>query len=465
MLKRHTEFLKSLLFLFDLMVICLCWVAAFSIRFAEVFVPVTKGVPPIEPYLWLLLPIVGVWGVAFQAFHLYRPQRMGSHLAEFLDIAQAHTLAVLILFGLTFFIQQFEYSLLVILYFWILGLVLLGFSRMVFREGLRFLRRVGYNQRYVLVLGAGKLAQRMVRSLRQHGEFGLQVQGYLTHDPSKLGKMLEGVPVKGLYSDLKELLPGIDLVFLCFPPGEEENLEKLMEYLSTTVVEVKVVPDFFEFITLRAEAEIFDGLPVITLQGTPLHGWNVFLKRGVDIVGAVSTLILGSPFFLIIAVLIKLTSPGSVFYRQIRMGLDGQTFEIIKFRTMRVDAEASTGPVWAQDNDPRRTSVGAILRRTGLDELPQFFNVLKGEMSVVGPRPERPEFIVQFRGKVPKYMLRHKVKTGITGWAQVNGLRGNTSLEKRSEYDLYYIEHWSILFDLRIIAMTIWRGFLHKNAY
>ena len=171
------------------MVICLCWVAAFSIRFAEVFAPVTKGVPPIEPYLWLLLPIVGVLGVAFQAFHLYRPQRMGSHLAEFLDIAQAHTLAVLILFGLTFFIQQFEYSLLVILYFWILGLVLLGFSRMVFREGLRFFRRLGYNQRYVLVLGAGKLAQRVVRSLRQHGEFGLQVQGYLTHDPTKLGKI------------------------------------------------------------------------------------------------------------------------------------------------------------------------------------------------------------------------------------------------------------------------------------
>ena len=364
-----------------------------------------------------------------------------------------------------FFIQQFDYSRLVILYFWLLGLVLLGVSRMVFREGLRFFRRLGYNQRYVLVVGAGKLAQRVVRSLNQHREFGLQVQGYLTHDPSQLGQMLEGVPVKGLYSNLKEVLPGIDLVFFCLPPGGVETLGKLMEYLATTVVEVKVIPDFFEFITLRAEAEMFDGLPVITLQGTPLHGWNVFLKRGLDIIGAVSIMILASPFFLFIAILITLTSPGPVFYRQIRMGLDGQTFEMIKFRTMMVDAEASTGPVWAQANDPRRTSVGGILRRTSLDELPQFFNVLKGEMSIVGPRPERPELIVHFRGKVPKYILRHKVQTGITGWAQVNGLRGNTSLEKRSEYDLYYIEHWSILFDLKIIAMTIWRGFLHKNAH
>lgn len=465
MLKHHAQFLKSLLFLIDLAVICLCWVAAYFIRFAGIMVPVNKGVPPLVPYLWLLVPIVGVWAVAFQAFNLYRPRRMGSHLDEFLDLAKANTLAVLILIGLTFFMQEFDYSRLVILYFWLLGSFVLGFSRMAFREGLRFVRRLGYNQRYVLVIGAGKLAQRMASSLVQHSEFGFRVQGYLTRNPGKLGQIFGGVPVIGMYDDVKELLVGIDLVFLCMPPDAEGHLEKLMGFLATTVVEVKVVPSVYEFITLRAEAEMFDGLPVLTLQGSPLYGWNVILKRVLDIVVVLSTLALAVPVLLFISFLVRLSSPGPVFYRQIRMGLDGSAFEIIKFRTMWVDAECKTGPVWVEDNDTRRTWVGRFLRRISLDELPQFWNVLKGEMSIVGPRPERPEFIVQLREKFPQYMLRHKMKAGITGWAQVNGWRGKTSLEKRLEHDLYYIEHWSLWFDLKIMAMTLWNGFIHKNAY
>jgi Undecaprenyl-phosphate glucose phosphotransferase len=466
MLKRHSEFLKSLLFLFDLILICTCWLAAYLVRFSGVLEPVTRGVPPVEPYLWLLIPIVFVWGLSFQAFNLYRPRRMGTHLAEFLDLAKANTISVLVLVALTFFDRQFEFSRLVLLYFWVFNLVALGFSRVVFREGLRFARRQGFNQRHVLVIGAGKLGQRLTRTLSQHPELGLNVRGYLSRHPEKLGQKLEGFPVIGTYTDLAEITSsGIDIVFLCLPPDSEQYGEKILGYLATTMAEVKVVPAIYEFMTLRADAEMFEGLPVITLQGSPLHGWNIVIKRGIDLLGSAMALLLTSPLFALLAILVKATSPGPVFYRQIRMGLDGQAFEMLKFRSMRLNAESKTGPVWAEANDGRRTAIGAWIRKTSLDELPQFWNVLKGEMSIVGPRPERPEFIERFRDSFPQYMLRHKMKAGITGWAAVNGWRGNTSLEKRLEYDLHYIEHWSILFDLKILWLTLWKGMFHKNAY
>ena len=231
------------------------------------------------------------------------------------------------------------------------------------------------------------------------------------------------------------------------------------------MVEVKALPAMCEFVSLRAEAEMFEGLPLITLQGSPLYGWNLVIKRVLDVVGASAALVVFSPVLCAIAALVKLTSPGPVFFRQLRMGLDGQAFEMLKFRSMKLDAESETGPVWTQPNDDRRTPIGAFLRRTSLDELPQFWNVLRGEMSIVGPRPERPEFIARFRETLPQYMLRHKMKAGITGWAQINGWRGNTSLERRIEHDLYYIEHWSIWFDFKIMLLTVWRGFIHRHAY
>lgn len=466
MLRRQSEFLKTLLFLFDLVVICTCWLAAYSIGFSQIFLPVTKGVPPLAPYLWMLVPIVVVWGISFQTFHLYRPRRMGTPMAEFLDLAKANTLSVLILVTLTFFIQPFEFSRLVLFYFWLFNLFTLGFSRMFFREGLRFFRRRGYNQRHVVVIGDGKLGQRLVKCLKQHPELGLKVRGYLSRRPEKLGQVLEGTPIIGAWDDAEEIVTsGVDLVFVCLPSDTEGYIEKILGYLTTTMVEVKVVPSIYEFITLHAEAEMFEGLPLITLQGSPLQGWNVVFKRGIDFIGAGSAIVVMSPLLLLISVLVKVTSPGPVFYRQIRMGLDGRAFTMLKFRSMRVDAESQTGAVWAQPNDDRRTPIGALLRRTSLDELPQFWNVLKGEMSIVGPRPERPEFTTRFWEHLPQYMLRHKMKAGITGWAQVNGWRGNTSLEKRLDHDLYYIEHWSIWFDLKIIILTIWNGLIHKHAY
>ena len=466
MLKRHSEFFKNILFLSDLLLISCCWVAAYFLRFSVPLFPVTKGIPPIEPYLWLLVPIVLVWGGCFSTLNLYRPRRMGSHFGEFVDLAKANTLCLLILVALSFFLNTYDFSRLVILYFWILNLVVLGFSRMVFREMLRLLRRLGYNQRHVVVIGAGVLGQRVVHMLQTHPELGMNVRGYLSRNKAKVGQELEGVPVLGTFDHLDSvLLSQVDVVFLCLPPKVEGEAQRLMEILSTGTAEVKIIPSIYEFITLRAGAEIFDGLPIITLQGSPLYGWNVFLKRCFDVVGALVALGLTLPLMGLIAVFIRMNSSGPVLYRQKRVGLDGSSFEIIKFRTMILDAESDTGPVWAHAGDGRCTGLGKILRRTSLDELPQFWNVLKGEMSIVGPRPERPEFIQKFREQFPQYNLRHKMKAGITGWAQVNGYRGNTSWEKRLAHDMYYIEHWSLWLDVKIMLLTFWKGFIHKEAY
>jgi Undecaprenyl-phosphate glucose phosphotransferase len=231
------------------------------------------------------------------------------------------------------------------------------------------------------------------------------------------------------------------------------------------MLDVKVVPDLLQVIALRARLEDLDGIPVINVNDVPLQGFNSIVKRAIDIaISSAALLILSLPFC-IIAALVKLTSRGPVFYRQERMGLDGKPFMIHKFRSMCHDAERESGPVFASHDDPRRTPVGRLLRRTNIDELPQFWNVLKAEMSIVGPRPERPLFVAQFKHKIPQYMLRHKVKAGITGWAQVNGWRGNTSIEKRIEYDLYYIENWSVRLDLKIMWLTVLKGFFHKHAY
>ena len=465
MLKRHSQFLQSLLFIFDLAVISGCWLVSYYLRFLEGLAPVDKGIPPFEMYLWLSVPILVVWGISFRAFNLYRPRRMGSHLAEFLDIAKANTLAVLVLVAFTmFFLREYEYLRLAFLYFWTLNLVTLGFSRMAFREGLRFMRRQGFNQRHGLVVGAGKLGQRVARLIGMHSEFGINIHGYLTRHPHKLGETYEGIKVTGLYSEIEKYAPGLDIVFVCLPPDEEQGAEKLLQFLATTMIEVKVIPSIYEFITLRAEAEMFEGLPVITLQGSPLYGWNVISKTFTDFVGAIAALILTAPIMLVIALAVMFTSAGPVFYRQERMGLDGRPFMMLKFRTMKSDHVGDT-VLLTPKNDSRVTAVGRFLRRTSIDELPQFINVVKGDMSIVGPRPERSWVVEEVRKQIPLYMLKHKMKAGITGWAQVNGWRGDTSLDKRIEYDLYYIEHWSLWFDLKIMLLTLYRGFFHKNAY
>jgi Undecaprenyl-phosphate glucose phosphotransferase len=256
----------------------------------------------------------------------------------------------------------------------------------------------------------------------------------------------------------------VDHLYVTLPLEEHTKLLDLMEITSREFIDVKVVPDILQFIALRARLEDLDGLPVININEIPLQGFNAWVKRGLDVVLSTAAMVLLAIPFAIISALVKWTSPGPVFYQQERMGLDGKAFTVYKFRSMHEDAEGTTGPIWAGDDDPRATALGRWLRKMDLDELPQFWNVLKGDMSIVGPRPERPFFVEQFKHRIPQYMLRHKVKAGITGWAQVNGWRGNTSLEKRIEYDLYYIENWSVTLDLKIMWLTLVRGLFQRGV-
>ncbi len=465
-MKKHSKFFESVLLLADLATVTACWLGAYAFRFFADPIPAPRGIPPLRPYLFLLVGILLIWPLVFRGFGLYRPRRLGSRLGEIADVAKACSVAVLAVTALTFFIRQFEFSRLVLLYFWVLSIAGISLMRGVFREGLRFLRRQGYNLRHAVLVGWGEVAEEVIRRLGEHPELGIRLRGCVI-DPAAEASAPAGLPVLG---DL-DALPGlmrqqvVDHVYIALPLEAASRLPEVLKGLDEVPVDIRVVPDFLRYTTLRGGVEELGGLAFISLQGSPVYGWDRVLKRGLDMLVAGTLLFLLSPVFAAIALLVKLTSRGPVLYRQERMGLDGETFSMMKFRSMRVDAEEGSGPVWAQAGDQRRTRLGGFLRATSLDELPQLWNVLMGQMSLVGPRPERPVFIEAFRKRIPKYMLRHKMKAGMTGWAQVNGWRGDTSLEKRIEFDLYYIEHWSLGFDLKILCLTLWKGLVNRNAY
>jgi exopolysaccharide biosynthesis polyprenyl glycosylphosphotransferase len=366
--------------------------------------------------------------------------------------------------GMTFLFRSYEYSRLVIVTFWVASIVCVSFSRAVFREALRVARRRGYNQRYAIVVGGGEPAAEVLRVLRRRPDTGIRLLGLLSDKPEAEGA---GVRRLGGIDEIRRVLAEqtVDIVIIALPHSDYSRLGAVLHEIGDEPVTIHFVPDLFNLASLRGGVEEFESIAFIHLRESPLYGWNRVLKRAFDLAFGVAALLAALPAMAVIAAAVAVTSGRPILYRQERMGLDGRRFRMLKFRTMRLDAEAGTGPQWAVPDDPRRTRLGAFLRRFSLDELPQLFNVLRGEMSLVGPRPERPSFVEDFRRRVPGYMLRHKMKAGITGWAQINGWRGNTSIEKRIEYDLEYIARWSLAFDLSILLRTLWLGFRNRNAY
>ncbi|MBI5048549.1 MAG: undecaprenyl-phosphate glucose phosphotransferase [Deltaproteobacteria bacterium] len=467
MLKKHSQFFESLLFITDIAIIVASWLLSHYLRFHTAFVPVDKGIPPLRIYILLIIPIVLIWGFVFKSFGLYRPRRIASHAREIFDITKACSVSILVLIAVTFVYRQYEFSRLVFLFFGIMNIAALSIERWVFREALRYLRKKGHNLRYALIIGTGEMSKEILKRIEAHPEIGLKVIGLLSTSQDEIGANMHGIKVLGIYNEVARFIKekGIDHVIIALAWEDHGKVIDVLKNIGEEMIDIRVVPDIYEFATIRGGIEEFDGLPIISLQDSPLYGWNMVIKRVADIVFSIIAITLTAPLVVVIAITIKLTSPGPVFYRQERMGLDGKIFQMLKFRSMRIDAEKGTGAVWARGNDPRRTWLGAFLRKTSIDELPQFLNVLKGDMSIVGPRPERPVFIEEFRKNIPKYMLRHKMKAGITGWAQISGWRGDTDLKKRIEYDLYYIENWSFWFDLKIMWLTIWKGLVNKNAY
>ncbi|MBI2350003.1 MAG: undecaprenyl-phosphate glucose phosphotransferase, partial [Deltaproteobacteria bacterium] len=433
MLKQHSRFFESLMLLMDFVFITVSWLFAYVFRFYGP-IPVFHSLPPLMPYLWLLLAMLVFWSFAFRAFALYRPRRTSSKKQEIWDITKALSFSVLVLTGLTFFYRGFSFSRVMFMIFWITGVASLCLSRVLFRELLRLLSRRGYNVRRALVVGTSAIAQKVIDAVNMHPELGLQISGLLSERVDLVGRELKGIKVLGTYGEIQRITneESIDQLFIALPLDQNYRLEGILTNVGDTMVDIKVIPDLHPYVRLRGGMEDFEGLPFINIQTSPLYGWSSFIKRLIDLSLGAIALILFSPLMAFAALAIKVTSRGPVLYRQERVGLDGKRFQMLKFRTM-VDGEPSTGSAWTIPDDPRVTPIGRWLRRMSLDELPQIFNVLKGEMSLVGPRPEMSPLLDGFQKAIPKYMLRHKVKAGMTGWAQVNGWRGNTSLEKRIE--------------------------------
>lgn len=464
MLKRHNRFFLSLLVLHDVVAVVVAFAVSFAIRFSfPAWFPFDDKASEAATQQFFLICVVS-WPLCAQLSGLYRSRRTASFGDEWWRVFRSSVASLLVVVSFAYFVYGQRYSRGVILLFGALSFVFVGVGRYVFRRMLRVVRSRGFNLRYVLVVGGGALGEKVVRTIHEHIELGLRVIGVISDQHERM-ELLEGAPVLGKISEVQRVLREYpsDQVIIALPIDQLGGLKALMDQLSLETVDVRIVPDLYQFATLGRGVEEFGGLPMIALQDSPLYGWNSVAKRLFDLVVSITVLVMFSPLYLLLAILVKATSKGPVFYKQERMGLDGRTFHMLKFRSMRVDAESS-GARMATADDPRRTAMGVFLRRSSLDELPQFWNVLVGDMSVVGPRPERPAFIEDFKQHIPKYHLRHKMKAGITGWAQVNGLRGKTSIPTRIEYDLYYIEHWSFMLDVKIVLRTMLGGFL-KNAY
>jgi Undecaprenyl-phosphate glucose phosphotransferase len=478
-LRRYNRLLVAFHVLSDALLGVSAFILAYAVRFHTGLIPITKGVPPLRQYIDVLPFVALLVPFAFQLQGLYQLRRGRSRIDDFFAVFVGSILAVVFGVVATLYVQTyfatnaakdrgvFEVSQLVWAVFLVFNVTLTYASRELVREVLERRWRAGIGLKRVLIAGSDELGRLVADKILEHRELGFQIVGFVDDRAGGDHLGYRGFPLLGTLAEAAEISQreAVDHLYVALPPDQHVKMLDLIESTSRECLDVKVVPDLLQVIALRARLEDLDGVPVININDVPLQGFNSAVKRGIDIaISSAATLALAVPLGLI-AVLVRLTSRGPAFYRQERMGLDGKSFLIYKFRSMYDNAERETGPVFASSDDPRRTWLGRILRRTNIDELPQLWNVLKGEMSIVGPRPERPLFVAQFKHRVPQYMLRHKVKAGMTGWAQVNGWRGNTSIEKRIEYDLYYIENWSVTLDLKIMWLTLVKGFFHRHAY
>jgi Undecaprenyl-phosphate glucose phosphotransferase len=476
MLRRYGRLLVALYVVSDAMLGIAAFGFAYVLRFSSGLIPVTRGYPPFDQYV-AVMPFVAVLvPLAYYFQGVYRLRRGRSRVDDFFLVFIGSVVTVILGVVTTLYVDAYhaspeqqavgayQVSRIVWAIFLVINIAFTFGSRELVREILERRWKAGLGLKRILIAGAGDLGRVVAEKILQHGELGYQVIGFVDDRAGGDHLGYRGLPLLGTLADAPEIIraENIDHLYVALPLDEHVKMLDLIESTSREMVDVKVVPDLVQFLALRARLEDLDGVPIINIHDVPLQGLNAVIKRAIDLgISGAAALLLALPCALI-ALAIKYTSPGPVFYRQERMGLDGRPFWVYKFRSMRVDAEEVTGPIWAREDDPRCTAVGRFLRKWDFDELPQIWNVLKGDMSVVGPRPERPFFVDQFKHRFPQYMLRHKVKAGITGWAQVNGWRGNTSLEKRIEFDLYYIENWSVSLDLKIMWMTLFRGVLTR---
>jgi exopolysaccharide biosynthesis polyprenyl glycosylphosphotransferase len=471
--------LVGLFLLSDIVGILVSYFWSYGFRFYAYIIPVERGIPPLKDYAFAFPLFLFTHLVIFYLQGFYKTRLRRTKIDDFLAISLNAVLTIFAVFAVLSYLYSysqgasplfrvtFKVSHLFLVVYFVVVIFMISFLRnqIYFFMKRRYAR--GLNLQNVLIVGAGEMGKAVAQKIVQYKDLGFVLKGFLD-DEKEAGARVEidgGVEVLGRIDDLGSIL-GKGAISEVFVALDLDNYAKILETIKVAnryIVNLRLIPDLFQLLTLKANVQDLDGFPVISIDDVSLKGLKSVIKRSVDFVVAALGLILLSPLILVVSVLIRLTSRGPVFYRQERTGLDGRKFTMVKFRTMVCDAEKETGPVMCTPDDPRMTKVGRFLRKFSIDEVPQLVNVLKGEMSLIGPRPERPSFVRDFVGKIPNYMLRHKVKSGITGWAQVHGLRQDTSIEKRLEYDFYYIQNWSLALDLKIIWMTLKRGFVDRN--
>jgi len=462
-----------MLVLSDALTTMAAFVLAYYIRREIPWPNPPQNMAPLRSYAGMLMIQTASILIVFYFYRLYHQRRAVSRVDEFYAIFGAvsiGTMMAVAVYALSFknSILDLDFSRGMIIYAWLLAIALVTAGRMVYHWLQGHARARGWGRDRLLIVGTGDVAQMILQKIQWAPWLAYEVVGVVAkngngnHPPDQVS----GVPVLGLTDDLPRLIDerAINEVIIALPEASHQETLGIIALCDRSNISVKVFPDVFQFIAGQVGIDDLGGLPLLSVRDVALRGWKLSFKRAMDVVGSAVLLVLMSPFLLLVAILIKLDSPGPVFYVQERMGLDARPFPILKFRSMRQDAEQN-GPGWTKPDDPRRTRLGSLIRKLSIDELPQFINVLIGDMSLVGPRPERPAFVQQFRQSIPRYMDRHREKAGLTGWAQINGLRGDTSIAERTKYDLWYIENWSLLLDIKIVIRTVLQMLNDRNAY
>ncbi len=468
MIKDNQKVFNRLMVIGDAAITAVSFMIAYYFKFYILNNGPGVGVLPVGDYFMLLFFIVPIYMFLYHSCSVYAPKRTVRRRFEVYGIVKANTIGIVaLIIVLYMIIREINFSRSVMVYFYVVNVTATSFFRLNLRKGLCSIRRRGYNLKHILLVGYSRAAEEYIDRLNDNPQWGYVVCGILDdHIPG--GTLYKGVKVLGRLGNLEVILPEnkLDEIAITLPLKDYDYLESVVSICEKSGVHTKFIPDYNSLIPSRPYTEDLMGLPVVNIRYVPLtNTGNILVKRMMDVAGALVGIVLTSPVMLLSALLVKLTSPGPVIFRQERVGLHNKPFYMYKFRSMELQAPGEEKKAWTVRNDPRVTPVGRVLRRTSLDELPQLFNILRGDMSLVGPRPERPLYVEKFKEEIPRYMVKHQVRPGLTGWAQVNGLRGDTSIRKRVEYDIYYIENWTVWFDFKIILMTFFTGFVNKNAY
>lgn len=468
MIKENQKVLNKILVLLDIVSLVAAFVISWYLRMRSGFIPLEVGYLSFREYLLPILMIIPIYLVIYNYVGLYDPFRLKSMYDEIYGAVKGNVYGIIVFTVVLFIGKEIHYSRILLLLFGIISTLFACCERTIARGALRKIRRSGYNQKHIIFVGGSYLADEFMQRLRSNKHWGYVVMGALDDNLPVNSKTPEGVDIIGSLADLEPFLEqhNVDEVFITLDLKEYFKLKPVIRICEKFGVRTQIIPGYYKYIPARPYVEELDGLPVINIRYVPLDNiLNKTIKRGFDILMSSIGIILTSPILIFTALMIKITSPGPIIFKQERVGLNRKSFTMYKFRSMKMQVDEEEKTEWTTKDDPRKTKFGTFIRKTSIDELPQLFNVLKGDMSLIGPRPERPFFVEKFKEEIPKYMVKHQVRPGITGWAQVNGWRGDTSIEKRIEYDIYYIENWNFLFDIKIVILTLVKGFINKNAY